>query len=389
MICQLLIAILFIFSSSGLCLDISSCIKGKDIVLLIEKSSGRIIFTKNEDKSFNPASILKILTSLSAINELGKGYRFKTEFYLDRDGNLKIKGYGDPFLISEIWKEIAERISRKIKEIRNIIIDDSYFEYPIRIPGVGDSLNPYDAPCGALCANFNTINVRIENGRIISAEKQTPLIPFAIELLKKHHIRESGRYVISNDTKIAEIYAARLFEYFLKKCGVKVKGKVRFGYINPNDKLLYRYYSKYSILEVIKRMLEYSNNFIANQIMLVMGAKVYGPPANLDKGVKVLREYTKRLHLRETQIVEGSGISRENITSCHDMAIILRRFMPYMYLLKNKGNIYYKTGTLRGISTRAGYILRNNRTYLFVLFMKGEYPEAEGIIDCLNKNLCR
>ncbi len=380
--------ILLIFVSSGFCLNINCCIKNReDAILFLEDSSGKLIFSKNVDKRFSPASTLKILTSLAAIETLGREYRFKTEFYLDEKMNLKIKGYGDPLLISEIWKEIAERISRKIKEIGDLIIDDSYFEYPIRIPGVGDSLNPYDAPCGALCANFNTINVRIEDGRIFSGEDQTPLIPFAVKLLKKHHIKESGRYVISNDTRIAETYAAKLFKYFLEECGVKVKGEVRFGHISPGDRLLYRYHSRYPLLEVIRKMMEYSNNFIANQIMLVMGAELYGPPANLDKGVKALREYAERLHLKETYIVEGSGISREDVTSCHDMAIILKKFMPYMHLLKNKGNIYYKTGTLKGISTRAGYILRDKKAYLFVLFIKGEYLEAEDIINCLNKNL--
>jgi len=352
------------------------------IICLIEDQQGNVILEKDSKKRFNPASTLKLLTSLVALRCLGEDYRFKTEFYLSSQNDLKIKGYGDPVLISEIWNRLAKKISEKVKAINNILIDDSFFSRAVKIPGVGNSLNPYDAPVGALCVNFNTIYVKkTKDNRFISAEPQTPLIQFALRQIKKMHIKETGRYVISHKTTVAEMYAGELFKYFLKECGVSVKGKVGFGAVNPEDKLIYVYYSDYPLKEVIRKMMKYSNNFIANQITLILGAEFYGPPATLEKGISVIKEYAKRkLGLKGISIVEGSGISRHNFISCQDMIIILKKFAPYMKLLKRKANLYYKTGTLKGIATRAGYIIKGKKIYSFVLFLRGDPQTADQIL---------
>ena len=392
MLCQLFLIFIITFSISSSALSESyvkrTQLSEPRIIYLIEDQQGNVIIEKNSKKKFNPASTLKLLTSLVALKCLGEDYRFKTEFYLDAQNNLKIKGYGDPFLISEIWNKLAEKIANKIKTINNILIDDSFFASPIKIPGIGNSLNPYDAPVGALCVNFNTIYIKKIRNKFISAEPQTPLIPFAQDQIKKMHIKDTGRYIISHETRVAEIYAGELFKYFLKMHGVYIKGKVGFSTIDPKDKLIYVYYSEYPLKEIIKKMLKYSNNFIANQITLVLGSKFYGAPATLEKGIRVIKSYAKRkLRLTDISMVEGSGISKQNFISCHDMIIILRKFIPYMDLLKKKANIYYKTGTLTGISTRAGYIIKENKIYNFVLFLRGNSQTADRILDFIfNEN---
>ena len=71
-------------------------------------SGGHIVLAKNAAEKRMPASILKIFTSLVALHYLGDDYRFPTEFYLDKQSNLKIKGYGDPLLISEVISKISQ-----------------------------------------------------------------------------------------------------------------------------------------------------------------------------------------------------------------------------------------------------------------------------------------
>lgn len=386
--CQLLVLILILISGSGRCADIKACFSdtSTDNIVLVKNINGTLLYSKNIKKSFVPASTIKILTALTAIHYLGKEFKFKTKFFLDKNKNLKIKGYGDPFLISEIWEDIARTLSEKISFVKDIVIDDSYFRRDIKIPGTGNSLNPYDAPVGALCINFNTIYVKIEDGKVSSAESQTPLIPFALKLTA--HLNQGGRYVISHNTQEAERYAGELFKYFLNKHGTKVRGNIRFGYVRKEDKLIYTYYSRFSLMEIIKSMMEYSNNFIANQIMLVLGAEKQGPPATLDKGVSVIRNYaTSNLGLKDIRIVEGSGISKENQISCNDMVNILKRFRPYMGLLKKRGNIYYKTGTLKGIKTRVGYITSKKGIFIFVLSFKQPFPDISRIVDCIANNV--
>ena len=58
-------------------------------------------------------------------------------------------------------------------------LDDTYFTQPLTIPGISSSSNPYDAPNGALCANFNTVFFKHSRDGYASAEPQTPLLPMA------------------------------------------------------------------------------------------------------------------------------------------------------------------------------------------------------------------
>ncbi|MDA3894987.1 MAG: D-alanyl-D-alanine carboxypeptidase, partial [Desulfobacteraceae bacterium] len=149
---------------------INNLITSQDAVLLASPN-GKIIFSKNADKKLIPASTLKVLTSLVAIHYLNQDYHFPTEFYIDADSNLIIKGYGDPLMISEEVRKISLTLKPLIGSLNDIILDDTFFEKPLTIPGtVKDSLQPYDAPNGALCVNFNTVNFKIENKSIVSAE---------------------------------------------------------------------------------------------------------------------------------------------------------------------------------------------------------------------------
>jgi len=344
---------------------------GKHDAMLITAPDGKIIFSKNSEKILIPASTLKIFTALAALHYLGPDYKFITEFYLDNDINLKIKGYGDPLLISEALLEISRTLGAKIKIVSDIILDDSYFAQPLTIPGVSSSTQPYDAPNGALCVNFNTVNFKQANGIYFSAEPQTPLLPFALKRIKKLGLRH-GRIVFSHNNNECTFYAGHLIKHFLNNEGIQTTGSVKTGRVDKNkDRLIFRYVSKLSLEEIISRLLEFSNNYTTNQLLIAAGAKAYGPPGSLDKGVAAALSYAKNiLYLEHTHISEGSGISRENKTSAKDMEKILEAFEPYHHLMRHEGKEFYKTGTLRGINTRAGYIEnKKGQLYRFVVFI--------------------
>lgn len=369
------------FSGTTKCLQ---WISNTDSLVLAEPS-GRIIMSQYASALRIPASTLKVLTSLAAIHELGPSYKFKTEFYMQGDGILLIKGYGDPLLISEVLSDVAVQLSKRIAHVKAIITDTSYFSPSIRIPGRGHSTNPYDAPPSALSVNFNTIMVaRDKKGNIISGEPQTPLTPLAKEIAKKIGAA-SGRYTIGEDPNLAAQYAGQLFKRFLLKAGVQVSGTIGPGSVGPNAELIYTHYSPFTLKQVIRKMLKYSSNFIANQLLITMGARSFGPPGTLAKGLKVIRQYIKEnLELKSVVIVEGSGISRKNLISALDMLKVLRSFIPHHKLLKHKDSIFYKTGTLKGVRTCVGYISDRNRSlYPFVVFINRPFYHLETITRCL------
>ena len=349
-------------------------IGAKDAILVADPS-GKIIFSKNKNKLLVPASTLKILTSLAALDRLGPDFRFKTEFYQDSEENIKIKGYGDPLLISEVVDEIATNLANRIKTYNHLILDDTYFKQPLVIPGITSSWQPYDAPNGALCVNFNTVYFkRKRNGRYASAEPQTPLLPYVLKRIKKSKLKK-GRIIFSQEQKDITLYAGHLFQYFFNQAGIKGKGNIRIGEVNrESDRLVYTDTSRFTLDKSISKLMEHSNNFMANQILITAGATAFGKPGNLDKAVKLAKAYAKeKLQIDDIQIVEGSGISRDNRVSAEMLFQALMVFKPYAHLLKYEDGAYYKTGTLFGVSSRAGYIEHSNgKLYPFVVILNSK-----------------
>jgi D-alanyl-D-alanine carboxypeptidase/D-alanyl-D-alanine-endopeptidase (penicillin-binding protein 4) len=357
--------------------------------LVVAGPDGQIIYGKNQIKKCVPASTLKILTALAAIHHLGTTYRFKTEFYQDSGQNLKVKGYGDPLLISEVWQEIAQALTPRLRGFKDLVLDDTYFVHDIHIPGVGSSTNPYDAPVGALCANFNTVFFkRADTGRIVSAEPQTPMTPLALEKVRML-APNTGRYTFSHDRHDAARYAGELLVHFLKERGKVCQGEIRAGAVGPGDTLVYTYHSVFTLEQVLKDMFEFSNNFMANQILISLGARVHGPPGTLAKGVKVLSDYARQvLRLHDIEIAEGSGISRKNRLSALGMLAVLRRFEPHRALLVREGRVFYKSGTLKGVKTRAGYIEgKSGNRYYFVIFLNSSHADIDSVFDCVKKSV--
>lgn len=373
--------------------DLEHLVSDQDAALVADPK-GHIIFSKNMDIQLIPASTLKIFTALVAIHYLGPDYKFFTEFYMDRHSNLKIKGYGDPLLISEAVVEMIHHLSMRLRAeysvINDLILDDSYFDVATVIPGVNASYQPYDAPNGALCVNFNTVNFkRNKNGVYISAESQTPLLPFILPRVKASKMNQ-GRIVLSGQRNEITRYAGHLFLYFLKKEGILLDGSIRLGKVQKKaNKLIYRHVSSFSLIHTLSKLLEYSNNFIANQLLIAVGANVYGPPGNLEKGVRAALIYAKNtLGIDHIQIEEGSGISRKNKISARDFYKILNAFIPFYSLMRQTDKMYYKTGTLKGIHTRAGYIKnKKGELYPFVLMINTPGKSPESMMDIIQREL--
>jgi len=358
---------------------------GKNDSILVADSGGHIVLAKNAAEKRMPASILKIFTSLVALHYLGDDYRFPTEFYLDKQSNLKIKGYGDPLLISEVISKISQVLAVLLKNtqpLNDLVIDDSYFRQPLTIPGITSSAQPYDAPNGSLCVNFNTVSFKRTSQGYVSAEPQTPLLPFVIEKIKASGLNQ-GRIVFSHNNNEIALYAGKLLQYFLEKQGMHFNGKVKLGRVNAKiDRLIFRYVSSSSLAEIVARLLEHSNNFTTNQLLIATGAEIIGPPGTLAKGVAIASDYAKEmLDIENITIVEGSGISRDNSVSAVQMDQILQEFLPYHYLMRRQGREFYKTGTLYGVSTRAGYIKRTNgEFYRYVIMFNTPGKSTDSLI---------
>jgi serine-type D-Ala-D-Ala carboxypeptidase/endopeptidase (penicillin-binding protein 4) len=359
-------------------------IQEKDAVLVTDPQE-KILAARNAEKLLVPASTLKILTALVALHYLGGDFRFVTECYSDKENNLKIKGFGDPLFLSDVMPEFSRQVQARMHQYRDLVLDDSAFQQPLRIPGITETTEPYDAPIGAICANFNTISFqKTSGGKYVTAEPQTPLVPFALSRIRASGMA-SGRIVFSHSQGDSALYAGHLVASFLQQQGVTSSGRVRIGRVEEGDRLLVRYASPYVLTDVITRLMEYSNNFIANQLFIAAGIQAYGLPGTIDKGIRASQEFLKKeLQIETVQLAEGSGISRENRLSAMQMDQLLIRFYPYRQLMRRLGSELFKTGTLDGVRTRAGYIEDGKGgNYRFVVMINTPGKTADPVMEII------
>ncbi len=335
---------------------------------LLVEASGRSVIAQRADRPLIPASTMKLLTALAAIERWGLDHRFRTDIYLTDDNWLWVKGLGDPFLVSEELDRIVSELRRAGRHaFAGIGIDGDLYAQQLRIPGRAGSDNPYDAPVTAVGVNFNTVHVRVGATGVTSAERQTPLTPLARELAAglgtgSHRINLRGR-------DLALRYAG---EVFAAKLGGGQVG-LRIGPVPVRAKRLLSYSNSRTLRPVLAAMLEYSNNFVANQLFLLLAADEANRPVDLVDAQRALTDWAeRRFGWAGFRIEDGAGLSRGNRLTARQLMDVLNAFAPYRDLLPvQPGNsaVRAKTGTLTGVSCYAGYVRRGGGWMTFALLV--------------------
>jgi D-alanyl-D-alanine carboxypeptidase/D-alanyl-D-alanine-endopeptidase (penicillin-binding protein 4) len=343
------------------------------LVLVVDEKGNELI-AQNADAPFVPASVTKIVTAWLAMEVLGGDYRFETKFYLDKDRVLYVRGGGDPFLISEELAPLAQELVAAIgkEPITGIVLDASYYPSDLRIPGIEDTSESYDALNSALAVNFNTIAAVRKGNSVVSAEKQTPITPLAISEFRARGPKGSGRISLSKNPAVSLKYAGELISAFIEQAGGSVKGKITTGTVPAGLEPVYVHKSR-TLSQILVQLLIASNNYIANQVFLEIGGTL-GGSVSLEKSLKVANEMLAANGLADAiHLEEGSGISRNNHFTARGLAKVLELFAPHAKLLHGHDGGMNKTGTMSGVSTLAGYAdTKSHGRARFVIAMKGK-----------------
>lgn len=328
-------------------------------VVLVVDAKGDELIAQNADKPFVPASVTKVVTAWLAMEILGGDYRFETRFYLDDKRVLYVRGGGDPYLTSEELKPLAADLVAKIGKapIKGIVIDASYYPSNLRIPGIEDDDTAYDALNSALGVNFNTIYAERDGNEVRSAEDQTPITPIAIaRFLAKGPPDGDGRISLGLDPTLGLRYAGELIAAFIERAGGSVKGDISLGTVPKDLEPIYVHRQSRALSEILAEMLRDSNNYVANQIFLEIGARRLGPPVSLEKSLSVANAMLAAQGLAaDIHLKEGSGISRDDRMTAHGLAKVLALFEPHADLLHGHDGGMNKSGSMAGIRTLAGY----------------------------------
>ena len=326
-------------------------------VVLVVDEKGNELVAQNADKPFVPASVTKVVTAWLAMEVLGGDYRFETKFYLDDKRVLYVRGGGDPFLISEELEPLGPELVAAIgkEPITGIVLDASYYPSDLRIPGIEDTTEAYDALNSALAVNFNTISAVRKGKTVRSAEQQTPITPLAISEFQARGPQGRGRISLSKNPAVSLKYAGELIAAFIERAGGSVKGKISTGTVPEGLKPVYVHRQSRSLSRVLTGMLLGSNNYIANQVFLEIGGTL-GGPVSLEKSLKVANDMLAANGIADAiHLEEGSGISRGNHFTARGLAKVLDLFQPHATLLRSGDGTHFKTGTFSGVRTLAGY----------------------------------
>ncbi len=344
-------------------------------------------------------------------------------------GDLIIRAGGDPKLVTKDLWEIANQIKASgIRRITgNLIVDAHFFDRYDRAPAweTKRSQRAYDAKLGALSLNFNSLAVYVKPGSQVGQKLKVwlePALPYMyIENTAKTirrgrnifsvnrsetidgqvKIQVKGKMPISVPTKVIYRnvnnpmrYASETFRALLRQAGVSINGKTKIVYTRVNGTELSEHISP-PLSVILKYLNTYSNNMMAEHILKTIAADRLGGAGSHVKGLRLVKEFLRKSHvnLQGVNLVDGSGLSRKNrmttraitdlLTTMYsrfdigpDFMSSLRVMGAYGVLSKRltkspaRGKVRAKTGSLRGVSTLAGYIEnQTGQKFAFALFL--------------------
>jgi len=401
--------------------------------------SNRPILSQNADIAMNPASVMKIVTTNAALDLLTPAYRWKTEVYRDGNlanwqlqGNLVIKGYGDPgFKAQDFWRLLISLRQAGVKKISgDLVIDKSYFA----AIATGESFDSekwraYNAQPSAFLVNGRNTSFKFTAGDEavnITQEFELPEVVIVNKLKRttdacgdwrsrmtydvqpaddKAVVTFSGSYAADCGERFLELslfddekYAFFTFKKLWRELGGEFNGKLKVQAIPLGAVKVLEQLSE-PLGSIVRDINKWSNNVMARQLLLTLAAEKTGVPATETKGAAAIQGWllAKGLKFDELVIENGSGLSRaERISAEHLGQLLVHAYnspvMPEMMaslpILSQDGTIkqrlkgsqsdgraHLKTGSINSVSAIAGYVLDAN-SHRHVLVMLVNHARA-------------
>jgi D-alanyl-D-alanine carboxypeptidase/D-alanyl-D-alanine-endopeptidase (penicillin-binding protein 4) len=388
----------------------------------------------------SPASVMKVVTTWSALEYLGPAYTWPTEIYFlgdfdgqKLDGDLGIKGYGDPQLVvEEVWKLLRALRRIGLTEITgDLVLDDTHFNVIEPNPGAfdGQPYRTYNVVPSALLMNFKAVqfqfrpdtargrvsvatdpvlaNLEIDNkltlgdgpcGGFQAGIAFNHADPDSLErvVLEGNFSRRCNVYSLSRTVLQHDTFAYGLFSALWREVGGSFSGKLRKESMPVEAKptLIWR---SHALGEVVRSINKNSNNVMTRQLLYTIGAEASGAPGTRDNGIAIVHQLltARGLDTSTLMLQNGAGLSRDERASTQFLADFLRmahrsawapEFIASLSLggldgttrgrfngSSAAGVMHLKTGRLDHVSAVAGYVrAANDKTYVVAVVMNSE-----------------
>ena len=394
-----------------------------------EVNAKQPLLAYKEKASRVPASVMKLITSYAALGILGPKYRWPLDVFAQGSirkgvltGDLIIKGYGAPEFNTVALRKVLRAIRTKgIHSVKGrVVFDNSAFSIPNESAAAfdGKGYASYNAQPDALLFNERVTEFKIranKKGRRVSVTS-TPVHNLRI-VNKMRKVRRGCRPRIAvskrgvkttvtfsgtfsrrcgtrSYTRVisrpAEMIYGTMKSLWKRDVGGKLSTQFAIGRAPKNVKPLLTTYSR-TLAEILPSIDKDSNNVMARQLLLSIGAKRsgHGTPQS---GANAISQWlnTRGLHFPELRIENGSGLSRlARVSARHMGELLLDAYRsPFRnYLMQSlaiagvdgtmkrrlrgtavRGRGFFKTGTLKNVRSIAGYIkAANGRTYVIAI----------------------
>lgn len=384
--------------------------KGAISVSVKDAETGKVIYKLNDKQSTMPASTLKLITLGASIDTLGYDYEFSTKLYKTTNNDLYLKLGADPFLTSAGLNSLMEKAvkDKKINSPKIIYIDDYIFDKTEWGEGWqwDDDLNPLMPKFSSYNIDKNLLSIIIAPTNLgspaqIYTTKFYPVTFMNLVITGKENDIELNRNnsIAPNILNISGTINKQITEeipinnpkrYFILRLEDAIKSAKMDYYGSfpqkktPATNVYLVAEIKHPISQAVKAILMNSNNFVAETVFKLAGAKFVNNTGSLSHSQEMLDAYFKKIGIdaKDIKIVDGSGVSKNNIITTDFMTDylvkqskneVLKNSMPTAgegtlrnRMLYFKDNLRAKTGTLSDVSGIAGYITsRSGKTYAF------------------------
>jgi serine-type D-Ala-D-Ala carboxypeptidase/endopeptidase (penicillin-binding protein 4) len=389
-----------------------------------DSQNGKMVHSKNIDRTSIPASSAKILTSIAALKVMGPTYRFKTvlkhsgvvrgEILI---GDLYLLGSGDPLLTASDVFNMADTLRRHgIKAVKgDFYYDDALFASRSEIDPQQKQHFKYNPGVSPLSVEFNNFHLFWKETNKESEVEIWGVPQFAYWdiVLSDHKIGVEDEFLyndmdswkFSNElehegkqglpVKNPALFTANLFAYYCMMMGIAISSPTPKR-TPPNLVSLYIHRSP-PLVDIVGSFLEYSNNLIGELLLLATATKLRHRPVNLSEATTAVKKFLQGLVPKGTLdsmiMINGSGLSQryrisprqmiELLKSLEDTAFIGKSFASLLPTAGLKGTlkkrmrlpetalrVWAKTGTMNYATALAGYLFaQNGKRYIFTIYV--------------------